>query len=219
MNLDIVLLRNELKTHLGDQSLDDPTCDLLLNRSFWALLNKYPFKEKEKTFYFALIVGEPNYQVPTLFEAIRIISIEDLDSYEHVTLDRMSIFEYENEFANITSAQGKPIKYIRERDYIRLFPTPDKTYAMTLKCWITLADISDTDSDFPLPPNWFEILLYGAVQRGHMRTGNAAMATEFKNQQSTEISETVPIEAKENQDTHNAGVKVEGYNPNSIYDA
>jgi hypothetical protein len=48
MSIDLVTMRDELRDHLGqdDVELDDDAADLLLNRAYWELLDKFPFREK-----------------------------------------------------------------------------------------------------------------------------------------------------------------------------
>ena len=49
MGMDLETLRDELREHVGVDSddLPDPDADLLLNRSFWELMNKFRFRETE----------------------------------------------------------------------------------------------------------------------------------------------------------------------------
>lgn len=223
--LDVAQLRTDLRKHCGvtndtDTGFDDATCDLLLNRSLWQLDNKFPFREKEVTKTFPTVVGVRLYAPPVLFEALRQLSIEDLTDQSHSTLDRATPFFYENNFVNNSDAQAKPTHYVREGANIRLWPTPDQIYTITYKHWITIADIDDTNPDFPLPKNWYEILLYGAVFRGFLQLRNSLMAMEFKNQQVALINDVVPVEAKEEIDSHRSGVSIMGYEADGrIYDS
>src|SRR2546430_34857 len=196
---------------LDTNDLSDPDAELLLNRSYWELLDKFPFREKEVTQTFCTVAATGFYQVPQPFEALQLISIEDINSLAHVPLKRLTQHQYETEFVNKADAQGKPEWYLREKDGVRLLPIPDVVYTITIKYWSVLADLSSTNLQTPLPQVWDEMLLFGGVWRGFMRQGDYERAREAKAHQVALINSTTPIEAKEETDTHFGGVEVPGY--------
>ncbi|KKL27584.1 hypothetical protein LCGC14_2383720 [marine sediment metagenome] len=63
MAIDLAVLRTELRVHLGYESdgtddLSDGDADLLLNRAFWELLNKFNFREEECSIEFTVAEDE-----------------------------------------------------------------------------------------------------------------------------------------------------------------
>jgi hypothetical protein len=222
LTLNITQLRADLLKHCGvlttDPGFNNDGCDLLLNRSLWALMNMFPFRQTEDTKLFDTTIGEPRYTLPTLFEAVRQISIEDDISFEHSILDPMTILEYEAQFIDTIASRAKPTHYIRYGTTLRLFPTPDAVYSIVIKHVITLADLDDDNTGFPIPKNWYEIVLYGGIYRGYFLIKNPAMAKDFEDQQAIWINAALPVESKEEIDRHKAGVSIKGYEPNaSIY--
>lgn len=221
VTLDIGQLRTDLRRNLGvistDEGFDDDGCDLLLNQSLWHLLNVYPFREKERSTTYELTVGLRSYSLPTLFDAVQLVSIQDMFSDAHTKLERMTREVYESEYVNNADAYGKPEKYYREGACIVYWPTPDDTYTITLKYLITLSDLEDANPDFPLPNNWYEILLLGAQWRGHLALKQWSELTNCKNLQASIINDVVPVEAKEEKDSRRAGFSVPDYNPEDIY--
>ena len=223
MGLDLVSLRRQLRESIGLEGddttnlpdLDSPSktgADTYLNRSYWELLDKFKFREKEVTATFSTVAGTKFYQVPSLFEALQGIAIEDPDTLQHTPLDRMSPDEYEQEFMDTTGDQGKPTGYFREGNGIRLWRTPDKVYELTLHYWTVLSDLSSTNTTSPLPQNWHEVLLFGATWRAMIGVNaDYAGAQAAKANQISLIEGTSQVEEKEQFDSHRAGVEVPGY--------
>jgi hypothetical protein len=211
--LDLEQMRGSLRRHLGMDisDLPDPDADLLLNRSYWEIIDKFNFREKEVTATFSTEVGISRYNMPEPFEALRQISIPITDNLPkpHKTLERMTAFEYENVFVEGETNRGRPEKYCREGCFARLWPTPDKVYTMTIKYWTTLADLA-SDNAPAIPQVWHEIIVFGAVWRGQLEIGDYARCNQMKAHQINLINSTSPVEAKEEFDTHTGGVEVLG---------
>lgn len=219
--INVAQLRADLYKETGAAitDFDNDAADLYLNRSLWSLTNKYPFRETEKTKTFPTIVNIRNYAMPVAFEAIRQISIEDLTDQSHSILTKMTTLEYEDKYVNNTDANDKPERYVREGVSVKLWPTPDDVYTITLKHIIVLTDLSDSDPSFPLPKNWYEIVLFGGIWRAALGLRNFTMVESYKALQTAAIGDVVPIEAKEEIDSHRAGIMIDGYKADdSIYD-
>ena len=215
MSIDVEVLRTELRVHLGYESdgtdeLSNDDADLLLNRSFWELLNKFNFREEEKSSTFPTIAGTEFYSLPTLFESVRNIAIQDPDNSEvWAILDRMTIDEYSKNLNDESSAEGKPVKYLRENNGIRLSPIPDKaTYVIKLKHRITLADLSSSNLTMVIPQVWHELVLLGGTWRGLQRIRDFEAAREIRNTQIGLINSTVEVESKEEADSPLAGIEI-----------
>ena len=211
-------LLNELGDHLGitiaDNSDELSTIEalLLLNRSHWEVIDKFPFREKETTLSVSTVAGVRSYNVPTPFEALRQISILNPDTGLYDILDRKTTFDYENQRAEVTDTdkRGYPVAYLRESNKIRLSPVPDIVYTLVVRYWITLDDLA-LSGNLVLPPSWHEIVLLGAVWRGLLRQRDYVGVTNFKQQQLALINSTPPVEAKEEFDSHRAGLNVIGH--------
>lgn len=205
--------RVELREHLGgldSNDLPDTRADLLLNRSYWELEDKFPFRKKEKTSTFNLTIGERKYAMPAPYEALRFISIEMPDTTDkaHEKLIRMGRPEYEGLYVNRTDARGLPTHYIREADDFILWVTPDVAYPLTVGYWGIFSDLSDANPTPEVPQVWHEILLMGAVWRGFLRLEDFAKAQAMKAHQISLIKSTATVESKEETDSRDAGISV-----------
>ena len=212
MGISTSSLITELREHLGNLSvseLSDADALLHLNRSWWEILNKFPFREKELTATFSTVVGTRNYALPVPFDALRQLSIQDPDSGELTVLKRDTIFSHEEERDVDSDSQGKPERYVREDSMFRLKPTPDQEYTIIIKYWTVLDDL-DTDENPAIPQEWHEIILFGAVWRGFLRLRDFSASNQYKIQQVALINSTVPVEAKEEFDSHTTHVEVLG---------
>lgn len=206
----IAEMRDFVRDGTGEDSTDLPNAklDSYLNKSFWEILDKLPFRVKEKTVTFQTVVGSALYSVPTSFEAIRHLSIEDYNSFEHTDVDQMDPKVYESSYANRTDSYGKPTHYVRENNFIRLYPTPDNTYTLTLKYNAELADLSDTNQYPTVPRVWYEIIELGALWRRFLSLNDYPRVSAVKNLQRDLLSTTTPVQAKEKQDNRHAGLEV-----------
>ena len=180
---------------------------LLLNQSFWEILNKFEFREKETSYNFSTIAGQSDYVPPTIFEALKLISIEDPNDLKHTPLDRMSPLIYEQNFVNLPTSQTKPTNYLRYNNLIRLFPTPDIAYNLTVYHWLTLSDLV-THGTLGLPREWDELVQDGAIYRGYKILGDLVKAKQVRQDQIERINSTVPVESKEENDSPNSGVNI-----------
>lgn len=211
MSLDILSLRRMIYRPLGligngtspvestgDNDLPLDECDLYLNRSFWEIMSKYKFREKEVLGTFPTVAGQRNYTVPSPFEAIRNIAIVNplIENTQHTPLGQILAEEYEKRYNEQTGEQDFPSHYVREGCLIKLWPTPDDVYTVTLRRWITLADISAGNGP-DVPQEWHEIIGFGGLWRAYIDMGDLARAANIKTHQVSLINTTPETETKE----------------------
>ncbi len=223
MSIDIASFRRQLREHIGLEGDDTQTlpdvdsatqtgADTYLNRSYWEILDKFPFREKEIVGTFQTVVGEDYYSTPTPFEAIQHLAIEDLVSKQHTPLDLIGKDYYEQIHVNDPTAWGKPEKYLREDTGIRLEPVPDQIYKITIRYWTVLSDLSNSNTQSPIPQAWHEVILFGGVWRAFIGANNDYVRGQAARAwQASLIDKLTPVESKEKQDTSRAGLRVIGY--------
>lgn len=209
---DIDSFRDEVRDHLGvdEDDLPNTQLDLLINRSYQWLLDEFKFRVEEKSVTFPTIEGERNYDLPSNFESLRGISIEHLTTMQHTSLDRMTNDEYELKYVNDSDEENYPTHYVREGLCIRLWPTPDDIYTMTLKYNKLLTDLSDDNPTPEIPKAWHEWILMGAVYRGHYKYGDIPRARSVQAWIEGEIVKAKrrkETESREEEDSHRSGLE------------
>lgn len=204
------MVRKPIGMDEDDPDMTNDDVDDLLNRAFWEIQDKFPFREKERTGTFVTQAGIRNYEMPKPFEAIKHLSITDLVSGEHTPLDPTTDDWYELNYTDGVNAWGKPEKYLREDCFARLWPTPDKAYTLTLRRLIVLTDLSDTKQTTDIPQVWDEIIGYGGCWRAFIDLGDFARANQVKAHQVTLLNTVTPTEVKEKADYSRAGLEVLG---------
>lgn len=215
MSLDIVALRRMVWKACGMDSDDDPELpreeiDLYLNRAYWEIQDKFPFREKERRATFSTIAGVNRYDIPQPFEALLGLAIEEPDHCKHEQLEQITPETYDDKFVNTEDAYGIPVEYTRENCFVRLWPTPDAAYVITMRRLVTLADIAQSNAVPEIPRVWHEIIGYGALWRAMAESnGDLQRSQYFKAVQASLIRTITPTQAKEERaNTQTAGLEV-----------
>lgn len=203
----ITRFRTVCGTDSNDVNFDDTGCLAYLNSAWWALIDTFQFREKEKTQFITTVAGTPLYEVPFPFEAIKHISIEDLNDQSHTLLHYMDPGVYEETFVNNVDNYAKPTDYVRESNGFTLYPTPDLDYPITVKYWTPLIDLV-TGTTPPIPQLWHEIIIYEAAIRAIMDLGDVNKAFALGAFKDTLLGRIAPTESKEIKDTRFAALGV-----------
>lgn len=197
-------------TGLDTSTRDDDWCDKQANLSYGALLNTYAFREKEVVATMNTVAGIRNYTMPDPHDGLRQIDIMHPETLQHTPLIKMTVRDYTQRWNESTDQQGYPTHYVRESCLFRLWPTPDAVYKLTVRYWGILTDLSDTNTTIDIPQVWWEPIKAGAIYRGWLDFGDLTRANGYMNYQAKLIEDIAPIETKEEEDYHNAGLEVLG---------
>jgi len=208
-----MLLRKGLAATPED--MDNDFVDLLLNMSYWEIEKKYPFKEKECRIEFPCTIGENIYRLPDeddliQLEALQAVSILDLNNVNH-PLERMTQSWWDTEYSHAKGSSffALPQYYLRMDESLVVHPTPDQIYTIRVYFLKTLKTLLDEAFEQPdLPRNWHELIVEGAVSRGLFYKQDISMSQQVHALQTSKIRSAVPIEGKEERDSHYAGVEV-----------
>jgi len=205
-------MRDELRRSLGVDLTDmpDPQADELLNRSLWELTEKFPFREKEFSVTFPTVVAVNKYTMPSNFESLLDICVLDPNTNEYALIVRATRVTYDNMQSVTPDNQAMPTEYVRDNDAIILYPIPDLAYTIRMRYLKSISDLTDLNSTLGLPRNWHEIVLLGGIWRGFITLGDYERAQASKAHQVSLLQSTVPVEAKEEFDSHISGVEVYG---------
>lgn len=217
MSLTLTQIRAKILKATGTDVTDwdngDTDLDLYANLSWWDIMDKYDFREKEASIIFDTVAGTTSYDVttvvtPIIFDALQTISIQDPITFEHTDLDLITIQDYESRIVNDTTFQAKPTNYFRRDNSIVLWPTPDQIYQIQL---YYLSVLSDIPSGGPvIPQAWHEVIIQGAVWRAFADLGDVVKTKFWLGLQASSINDRTPVKVKELTDTRLAGVQVPG---------
>lgn len=209
MSLDLIQMRKLVRRGLGGLSIDDlpdPDVDLYLNMSLWELESKFPFKEKECRSEAMTVMGQGEYGLPDTMDAI--VSVSILVDGERRKLRRMTFDAHDELYNELPDKYGVPTHYKRRDNALVLWPIPNAVYEINLVFWKSVASLLEGIENEPnLPRNWHEIVVEGAVVRGHFFQEDYDEATKAKNFQVGNIRSSVPTEAKEERDSRYAGLQ------------
>lgn len=191
---------------LDSDDLDDAETIELLNLSLWELEDKFPFRAKETNFDITLVVSQPNYDLAALyaaedgsdiFDSIESVSIFDSESQYH-KLARTSQHWADENYNADSSTDARPERYVRRGNILWVYPAPDEALSMIVAMKESIASLaSGTKEATGLPRNWDEIVVEGAISRGHFYAGDYKESREAANVQLTKIRSAVMNVSKE----------------------
>ena len=223
MGLTLIQMRTIMRRALGvdanDDGFDDAGCNQKLNMSWWDFQLRMDIRENEITIPFTTIAGSRKYAVPTDLYALRSIAIFDqagptsAQDYQSHYLEQMTLQRYDQLYisdVNTTAQQSIPKNYIREKNFIYLFPTPDLAYDCVLHYWSQLQDLVADGDLLPVPENQHQIILLGGISNGYLELGDLTRYSQNEGVRDKKISELVPVQADEESDNRLAHVEVPG---------
>ncbi len=217
MGLSLQNIRDSLRITLGVDDIDypDTIVDSWINKSYWELDAKFPFREKEDSGTFVTVAGTAIYTISDSdFESLTNLAVYDSIADESKNVDRTTIDWYNQNYSVNTDKQDIPSKYFRnEQKNIVLWPTPDDIYTLTYNFLKLLPDLVSGTQNPVFPRSWHEIIELGAEARGFKAIGDTKRMTDARNAQVAMIGSSVPIEGREEFDTHRAGIQV----PDRVY--
>ncbi len=214
MGLTLQNMRDNVRTTLGVDDTDwlDPVVDSWINKSYWELDSKFPFREKEANSCFNTVIGTYVYTIgASNFESLQNLSVFDPSTEQQRSIDRTTIDWMNQQYSIVDSMRGIPTSYVRrEQKDLIFWPTPDAIYNISYEYLKILPDLVTGSSNPAFPRQWHEIVELGAEWRGFKAIGDTKRMIDSRNAQVTMIGSSVPVEAKEEFDSHRAGVQVIG---------
>ncbi len=153
-------LDDELAALLGNRGeLTSTRRYLWLNNAQKELAYAFPYFQNAEKKSFSMIVGQPEYSLPS--DCVAIYSLRD------VTLKRKISRTSFRKLDNIDALQsGDPTHYIRFGNYIELTPVPKAANSGLLRYGKIISSMTDRENTPTLPDPWHEIILLGAEVRG-----------------------------------------------------
>jgi hypothetical protein len=217
MQFDLDILRRQVRVPVGVPEDDDPDLttedvDLFLNFAFWEIADNFPFREKERVETFVTTRGTRDYELPSNTEAVRQVAIVDITTKTRDSLDRMTGREYEDLYNEQETYYSRPTHFVREGCVIKLYPTPDAEYTITIRRWAELGELIEGIKEDPnIPRTWMAALVNGARYHALLFLGDVNRANHYRNHNVASINSTVTKEEKEaNAGTQLSGVEVLG---------
>ena len=217
MSLNLKQMRSLVREGLGGidlQDLPDEKTDIYLNVSLWELEDKFPFKAKESIHETVLVVGKWSYDLTkaTRLDAVNSVSFVDTYGKSH-KLSRIGRDTFEEVFndGTVTNPNGVPCSYYREKDSLIIWPPASSQEAgrpLVVSIKQSIESLMEADDTTGLPRNWDELVVMGAVSRGHFFGKSYTEARESRNFQAGIVRSTVATETKEEEDSRYAGLRV-----------
>lgn len=213
MALTLTRMRALVRKGLGNLSttqLSDPEVDELLNMSLWEVSDKYGFKEKECLRTLTLTAGTGTYALPADIDAIITVSVVDDEEGTFSFLRHVEFNWYEENASNDdVDRRAKPQNWMRRDNALVLYPIPDKDYVLRLMMYKNIATmVSGSVDTADLPRNWHEIVVEGAVVRGHFYNEDYNLAQQAENFKINKERSAQLVNSKEQTGNKYSGLQV-----------
>src|SRR5687768_5234471 len=125
MGLTLANIRAEVLAEAGIDATDldaagSDNLDLLINQSWWEIMDKFDYREKQASTTFATVAGTRDYDLAAkiqtaasvTFEALRHVFLLDPDTQKHEELIEESISKYETEYSEDTDLRDQPTNFM-----------------------------------------------------------------------------------------------------------
>lgn len=194
---------------LDATDMTDVEATRLLNLSLWELTDRFPFKEKECIVTATTVVGQRSYAIPLSLDALISVAVYDKTSQQAHKLSRMGFDDFQELEDDNTTDEGIPTRYLRINAGLYLDPVPDDAYTIEMVIWRTITSLlSGTVDESGLPRNWDELVVEGAIVRGHFYNQDYNLARQAANFQIGKVRETINKTTKAERDSRYAGLQV-----------
>jgi hypothetical protein len=177
-------LREEVWGSTGTDSSDfsSTLVDRFLNLSWHEVQDKLDYREEEGLATFTCVSGQADYPISGFITDFSSVQSVFVQSTTETTWSRLTYKDYNTyleEQDDNAASNGLPENFTRYGTSVLLQPTPDAAYPVKVRYIKTLADL--ISSGFPIPQQWSEIILQGAIARIWQRIGDPnRMATAFQ---------------------------------------
>lgn len=151
MNLDT--MRLTLRSKIGSPNETDvpnSTLDRICNAAYREIASKYPFNEVRCIKSFNTAVGTDRYDVPQDLAVLYRL----WDDTNKRKLRKKGVRFLATQRPN--SQPGKPLYYVRVRDYIQLVPTPSDVFTLNIYYLTDIGDMVADDDEPVLPLAWHD---------------------------------------------------------------
>lgn len=203
--MNLATARNTLRAKTGypvesDQSTS--TLTRILNAAYREIASKYPFHEVRCIKAFSTTADAPRYDVPTDMAAL----FRVWDDTNKKKLLKKGVRFLASLPPNMVT--GKPIYYIREKDWIQLVPTPDASYSVQIFYLTEIADLIADGDEFVLPLPWHDGIVLKARHLYYDERGDIGKAIYAKNEWKDWVADKPSEIDLEKDDLEDSGVIV-----------
>lgn len=203
--MNLLTMRNTLRTKIGSPSVvdvSDGTLTRICNAAYREIGSKYPFNEVRCIKSFNTAIGTARYDMPMDLAALfRVWN----DTEKHKLVKKGVRFLAT---ARKNVPDGKPLYYVRAKDWIQLIPTPDAVYNVMIFYLTEIADMVD-DGDAPIIPlPWHDGIVLKARHTYYDERGDIGKAIYAKNEWKDWVSDKPSEIDLEKDDLEDSGVIV-----------
>lgn len=153
--MNLLQLRTDLRGRVGNPTVAEvPNSELddRINESIRDIIDRYGFLNARKIVQFNTVMDVPRYAIPT--DCLVVMKLRH-------PLDNLQLIKRDETWASkrMTEDSGRPTDYLRERDWMQLFPTPDDVYTLEIMYKAAPATLVNDVDEPELPSMWREGIL------------------------------------------------------------
>lgn len=201
--MNLVTARNNLRAKIGNPTTSnvlDSKLTRIINAAYKEIAAKYTFNETRSIAYFQTVTNTDRYVLPTDLNAL----LRVWDDTNKMKLKKRGPRYIGSVPLNVPT--GKPLNYVRVKNWMQLLPIPDAVYSLYIYYMATPADlVADADS-FILPEPWHDGIVLKARHIYFDENGDVGKAIYANNQWKDWVSDKPSEIDLEKEDYEDAGV-------------
>jgi hypothetical protein len=150
--MNLLEMQNRLRSRIGSPTQIDVPDTMLrteLNSAYLDIVDRYRFHRARKRCLFSTVIGQARYDLPT--DVLVVMRVRD--NTNQVKLEKWGDRQLSSRSDDAT---GHPLRYVRYRDWIELYPVPDGVYQMEVFYKFMHTDLVEATNVPQIPPSWHE---------------------------------------------------------------
>ncbi len=170
--MNLLAFRTALRKRIGNPTtaeVPDTELDDRINEAVIEITDRYGFNKGRKVVTFPTVISQSRYTLPTDCSVLMKLTNPAENKQLHKRDETWAA-------ERATLEDGKPTDYLRQRDWIELFPPPDDVYTLQMM-YKVIAPTLSVDADEPVfPSTWDSGVIYLARFKYWETQGDLAKA-------------------------------------------
>lgn len=173
-------LKGEVLAHGFSEADYGPRIDVWLNEGLSRVARRVRIPQLEAAMSVATVAGTAEFALPANLIRVRTLRIPaDADPLEQLDLEQLD---------HLTAERGRPRSFALAGQNVRLYPTPDRAYALELRYWADPATLAAAGDVPAIPDDYADLLVTYALWKGYRMEDDFQAAAFYRQEFTDELA-------------------------------